>query len=1035
MPIYTVTDPATGKSIKLEGNSPPSEQEIQSAFDAAGQQAQATQQQFGVVPTLSDQERANQIADLNRRFTEREMAKPTTYPTEMGMGGLTSQQEAIQASQTAGSMGARYGAQLLAGAATSGLSAIPAVTAFIGELGARGVEGKPVLSREALGEATFSAALNAIPTPAPSQAKTFLKQGTYNAIKSGLQTLGLIGGGTVAKDIIQTGKIPTTTAELKETAKKTWENAALPTVMNATLHGMGGWARSIADDLESADAQRKLFLEIGVRNPTAGALLPEKLAEFEAVVAASSPSIAAKRQGMLSDASQSIRTQLAPRVESSNETVSNMLAGKIGVYDEANARYTKAVTAAQQAEKAALEAESNINLTPDQKTEIYDKALADQYNALSEKSSALFDATIGTGNITNTSLAQEVSKSISTLFNLRRKSATSMTRNLSSMGEFINVEDLASAAKKALVDELDTDAGKRIISTIENYAKVRAEKAPQLFDAAGKAIATPSSVLIDMNQFRELRDKISSALMGMSPNATVMNKAEASASKAYGAANDALAQAILALPNGQQLLQEHNAFRNYWASTSKILESSLGRSFYYKEIKDEVIGSLAKKLIDGNADEIKNLGDFADAVSSFDPNTKKVALASIAEAIKDNLILKNKKEGVVNWNGIGNDILTMNGFEDMGKFFDVSSIGLGTPQAIKAWTAATKKFKPGDLTSGDIMAALESPQFRAAISTGEKIGSEDIYPIFAKWAFFNKVKESAINSEIKQTFAAKRAAEAARDYAKKAGISKEEQTAAFIAAQNDPSLNFFKGNGGLSLTKDPEKTTGTLSQFIWDKADTNEARLWMDHMKKTDPDAHKIIVENIIVNNLKDFLVPSKFAGPSTIVDISKVNAFLSAKEGGSRFGKLSKVIGPEYTTRFTAFLKAVPALDDAVINGGGPNTSKILGNFYALLTGAKRATEGQSVSYRLSEAGYIKQFVALVGNGAYRTIAKAITNQKYADWLWNINRPFADGVASLPAQQAIIMLNDKRLIEEQARLRSKSNQPAPQQQQPLLAG
>ena len=162
---------------------------------------------------------------------------------------------------------------------------------------------------------------------------------------------------------------------------------------------------------------------------------------------------------------------------------------------------------------------------------------------------------------------------------------------------------------------------------------------------------------------------------------------------------------------------------------------------------------------------------------------------------------------------------------------------------------------------------------------------------------------------------------------------------------------------------------------------------------------------------------------------ISKVNAFLSGKEGGSRFDKLSKVIGPEYTTRFTALLKAVPALDDAVINGGGANTSKILGNFYALLTGAKRVTEGQGVSYRASQAGYIREFAAIVGNGSYRTIAKAITNQKYADWLWNINRPFADGVASIPAQQAIIMLNDKRLIEEQARLRSKSNLPAPRQQ------
>lgn len=942
--------------------------------------------------------------------------------TQAGYGIGTSLQSLQQQGEKTGAAMARYGAPLIAGLATGGVSAIPAVTAFIGELGARGVEGKPVLSREALGEATFSAALNAIPIPAPSQAKTFLAQGAINAAKSGLQTFGIISGGTIAKDIIQTGKIPTTTSELKETTQKIWENAKLPTVMNALLHGMGGFARSISDDLESANAQRKLLSQIGVRSPTAAALLPSKLADIEKSVEAASPSIAAQREGMLSDASQSIKGQLTPRIPSNNEMVSNMLESKIGVYDEANARYAKAVTAAKQAENAALEAESNINLTPEQKTQINDKALADQYNALSEKASALSDATFGTGNIANTSLAEKVGETISTLFNLRRMSATSMTRNLSSLGEFIDVNNMANSAKKALGNDANTDAGKKILSTIENYAKSRAEQAPKLFDATGKAIATPSSALIDMGQFRELRDNISTALIGMSPDASVMNKAEALASKAYGAANDALAQSISALPNGQQLLQEHNAFRNYWASTSKMLESPLGRSLYRREINDEFIASLAGKLIKGNADELKNLGQFADAISFADPKIKEVALKSIAEAVKNNLILKNRSNNIVNWNGVAKDITDMNSITDMGKYFDTASIGFGTPKQVQTWSAATKKFKPGDLRSDDILAALENPEFRKAISDGQDTG-----PILSRMAFNNKIKEAQINAAVNETAAAKRSADQAREYAKKAGMSKEEQRLAFEAIEKDQSLAIFAGKGGLSLTKDPAKTTETITNFIMESK-TPEATKWMNHLKENNPDAHAIIVENIIANNLQDFIIPSKTAGQSTTVNIKAVKDYLTGTEKG-RFEKLSDVIGPEYTNRFNAFIKAVPALDDALMYGTNQKTSTAIGSLYGFIAGVKRAGQGQGLTYRVSEANIVQKVGALVANGAYRTISKSITNPKAADWLWNINRPFADGVASLPAQQAIIMLNDKRLIEEQARLQGKSNQPAQKQQ------
>jgi hypothetical protein len=256
-------------------------------------------------------------------------------------------------------------------------------------------------------------------------------------------------------------------------------------------------------------------------------------------------------------------------------------------------------------------------------------------------------------------------------------------------------------------------------------------------------------------------------------------------------------------------------------------------------------------------------------------------------------------------------------------------------------------------------------------------------------------------------------------------MSKEEQRLAFETIEKDPSLAIFKGKGGLNLTKDPVKTTETITSFIIE-SNTPDAKRWMDHLKNNNPDAHAIIVENIIGNNLQDFLIPSKTAGQSTTVNIKAVKDYLTGTEKG-RFQKLSDVIGPEYTNRFNAFIKAVPALDDALMYGTNQKTSTAIGNLYGIISGVKRATQGQDLGFRSQQANIAQKVGALIANGAYRTIAKSITNPKAADWLWNVNRPFADGVASLPAQQAIIMLNDKRLIEEQARLQA--NQPVQRQQ------
>ena len=172
MPIYTATDPATGKSIKLEGNSPPSEQEIQSAFDAIGQPSEPVQETSGFGSTRAVYGIGTSVENLQQQAAKTG-AELVRYGLPVGVGIAT------------GGLGFLPAAALGATAGATG----EAVAEFMAgeklkprEIGAAGIAGlsAPIKVTSSIVNFLTSAAVNL----GASEGARYIQKGAFEAPKA-----------------------------------------------------------------------------------------------------------------------------------------------------------------------------------------------------------------------------------------------------------------------------------------------------------------------------------------------------------------------------------------------------------------------------------------------------------------------------------------------------------------------------------------------------------------------------------------------------------------------------------------------------------------------------------------------------------------------------------------------------------------------------------------------------------------------------------------------------------------------------------
>ena len=951
-------------------------------------------------------------------FLESDMANPSFDEGQLMSAAAPTGREMLAAT-------VRNAPPIIASFISRGRVAAPSIIAPPSELLARKIEGLSITDREAAGEAAFAGVSNLLPQLGLGKQTSFLGRAFMGGLKTGAATATIFGGAEQARSLINTGELMG--------PKEMFDRVKLPVLFGTGLGFLSGSTGNIADNLQTARATKEIYKSVGINNPTLGALLRDKLGDLEAAIAITSPSVAAQREGMVFDTSEFVKRQLATNPEiSTNEALAKQFQDVVPKYDEAYNRFTSAQAALDDANAKLAQAQET--LSPGFVEKAKDELLVSQFNAVSAKASALTDLMAFDPNIgaSYTQYAKEVSQQLKETIALRKQTASQMIGEINKQGSFINGESIRESVQASLgKKDLDTDAGKSIMATLDRYLKKRKPEQPESLIAIDRFGNVPKApevpTMLSMDEFRELRNDISDDLLRLG-DAVSYSKSEAMAAKVYGAASDSVSKQIAKLPDGKNLVKQYDAFKTYYRETSEILNSKLGNSLLNGTITDDAIGSLATNLIGGKADDIAQYVSFVNAVSKLDPNVRAAALTPVVSAIKTQLLNKNTSAGRVNWSGVAEDALEMSKYTDMKQYFDVASLGFGDEKAIRAWSKATKSFKPGELRPDDIALALDDPRFqKVLVGSKEVLGvnseGSQLRRLLSEAAFNNKVKEAAINRESGRLGAANVALAEARAFAKKAGMDNDAQKAVFQSVSENPEYSIFSGKGNFSLTRDPSKKTQTITKFILESK-TPDATAWMAHLRKNNPDAALIVSENMIANQLRDFLVPSKYAGSSTQVDVKAVRQYLESAD----YVKVKKIMGDEYSKRFDVMLKGISSLDDALMMTPGTNYATNLGNFYGMVAGLQNA-KGTFPRFEGRQAGFLRNLATYASNGAYRSLAMVVTRPNFADPILGLTRAFSDSVAMLPSQQAIILMNDRRLIEEQAKVKQaqeKATQQAP---------
>jgi hypothetical protein len=972
-------------------------------------------------------------AGLDSLFPQSTTQSKITSDVAQGgkLGANESSQDLLarQSAFTSGGNGGVMTPEVAAGFAKYGIPAMSAamiapasIGAYLGMagIGAAGntlseaIKGNNVTSPQALGESAYMGALAASPVPGSSSAPKGVSEFIIKPIVSGLK---LAAAGTGSQIVGEEAKSLIENKQLLPT-DKLWKDVSMPAVALFGLGSLGSYASELSGLMQMRNERANILKDIGVKNPTLGALAPEVFGNLESSRAATSSSLALQRSNMATDAGNAFVREMESRGIVSNEKIADALQKNIPLFDQAQSRLEDANLRFNKAQQTALDTKNAIHLDEPTQNAIYSNAQAEQYNALADQARASLDKTFASGNVlSNTGLADDLKNHLDNLFSLRKQTAAKLTANINNLGSFIDKDELSQSVQSALGSKANTEQGRAILSTINNYTN---ESAPAvtLYDMNGKPIISSSASKLSMDQFRELRDDFSNAFINKG-DVAYNNAAEKMANQAYAGAQDYLKSRIASLPNGKQLSSELSNFNNYWSNQSKILESPLGRQLYRGEISDDTINGIAKDLLSNNFDKIKNLNNFADAIISQDPNalkpTKQLLFGSVAKAIKDNLVFNAQKEGQVDWSKIASSLLNLQKTSDLSKYFPIESLGLGNFDQIKSWSNAIKQYKPDELSGDAISAAFADPRFRKTLN-----GGQDIKPILAENAFKQKVYQANLNAIMNRTAQAEDAFNKAQKFANDAGLTQQQVFNEFQKVQKDPTLSFWNGKSGLVLSNNPNTATNTISSVIMNSK-TEDAKAWMAGLKANNPDTHEAIVSNILNNKLKDFQMRSATPGNPTAININALRQYIDPQGlNYNDFKKMSDVVGADYANRFKSFLKGIPALDNTLKYGSTADSNlNSFANAFATAEAGSRTMQSQQLSgVRAGQAGLVRNIGNALMNGAYKVISSAIVNPKLSPILTQGSDVASSILNSLPLQKAAILINNDDFTNDLAKLK-----------------
>jgi hypothetical protein len=898
------------------------------------------------------------------------------------------------------------------------------LTAGLAQLSSIGLKGGDVTSPESLGKA----------------AKASIEFGPPGPILGGRAFLGLQGGfSKAAQSGILAGTAAATGAGAEQmvsgkniTPEKNWENAVLPSLTSASLFGLGQAGGRLYEFGSQIAARRSFFQSLGIKNPTLAAIMPERFGVVESAGQYTDPALAAQRAQMEEDASSMVMGKFQNGNFASNEQVANLINPQIAAIRDAD-NFVKAANATyEQANAAYLAAQANTQLNPVQKATVLQDAKEQVYRAVQDQASAILNRR-KINPVEMSGQAEEVSGVLQNLMTLRSNVAKDKYAPLRSIGAVFSVDEIEDAARKGMGAYADTEQGKVILKGIRGYTGDGVQVSPErvnpeaAFDPTAP-ITLPSETRFDLEAVRQMRAGISEIIDAQ--EAGFQGRMEREASKAYAAINDRVRDRLEGLGT-KTLAQQWDAARDYWASTFRAMESDdrVLRMLVKGKATTDDIGLIASKLVGADAGTIKALNGFVDVVSQSDPVQRDLTLSAIGSAVSNHLMFKHTlADGGTNWNGLFDEVLRYSGVQGVERIFPVAKLGLGTRQQIQQNRAVVRDFKDRGLTDTAITEAFNSPLFQEAVAAGSS-GTKALTRSLAEAEFRQRVLTA--QGLIAAGLTAKANAEfsKANQALQVAGLSKGQAQQRVQELQLDPAYQVLSGQ--IELSKAPEVTAGRIGDLLL-KTDEPTARMWVNHLKKTDPNAFDVIATNTLGNFLESNLksagavTRAGFEGDPRVVDFTKLRTQFSIRN--SDYAKLRAILPDETMARLDAMPAVVRLMDDALNSRPVSDSSlRRMAQILGLGLGfVQDIPAGKIPIERFGNRRWFEKFGDIVANNSYNLVAKQLLNPESN--IVGFGGSYADFVSRLPTQQATILLFDKKLADQMARQderdRAKQGQP-----------
>lgn len=958
-------------------------------------------------------------------------------------GPRTMEEAAAQAQASRGAMGtAARLAPLAVAPFTGGMSLLPYMATMgtagaLGNIAGNAIEGKPQTAGDAA--ESFVLASTPIPKIIPG-GNVFL-----NAVRGGGTAMGTVAAGNYAKKAIDERSI----APFSD-YKEAFKGAMLPAIIGAATMGLSGKLGNAAAIQEEADAGKAAMAELGITNPVLGDVLPKKYGALQQKVATTTPEIAAKIAQARSPLAKAFYGQIGD--VPMNETIATELSPIMAKMDQADAAYAAATAKLAKVTDTLEKAKADAQLMPAQMAQIHKGAVIEQMAALSEQAKAQIQQQVLADTVmTQTGKAEGLRNVVKTLFGVRSEGASVLMKEtgIDPNAAIFRRDLLVNAAKEALGGDANTIAGKSIINTLENWgnktgrdavvaqaeavkSKLRAAAASgrvltpeesraifgkskaQSFDASGRPIPDAASgadiAYLSLDDFKNLRNGISDGFASK-VDTNGMTNAERLASKVYAAMGNSHVSQI-EQTYGPESAQAYLRFQKFWRNTSQLRDSDFGRALLRGEISDAAIGGMAGLLAKGNVDEIKNFRQFVDIIRPQNRIVADNAMAAMGSAVRNSMLQQATDAGTVNYRKLGDIVKSAVSKPDFP--FPIDQFRLGNRETIDGWTKALQDFKASDLTPENIRTVMESPQIQAALSVGGKDIGPRITTLLAEKAFYKRVLDAEALKSAGLLAPAKQALAEASVHARQAGVESDAALAAMRDAENNPLTSVFRGKSGYSLTNEADNMGASNSiTGLVDGMKRAEGRQFITALRDQKPDLADMVERRLLANEFASFAkqetrVPGEIIG----IDPQKIRAYFepAANNADSRLGKLTAILGEEKMAAFKKFAQGIAKMNEdqraAIV------AAKISH------PGIEAAGLGRMVATGSTQSGRsLMNVIKLAGDAydrkKYNLLSAMVLDNGFLNAMSRAQGKIGDALASIPAQKAFLLLNDKRMAGE----------------------